>query len=125
MRMHILIVEDDAFLRKVDTCELERAGYKVACAEDGEQAIAAIATHCPDLLMSDIQMPRKDGFTMLRELRANPTLKSLPVMMLTSREDEHDLELAKQLGVLGYFVKSHDGIEQLVQVAKEKFPPKA
>lgn len=124
--MHILIAEDDDFLRKVYTGELTKIGYTVTCAEDGDAALKALSNDPPpDLLLLDALMPKKDGFQVLEEKKSNPALAAIPVIMLTSLEEEKDLERAAQLGVSNYFVKTNMDIEELIALVSGILPVKS
>jgi DNA-binding response OmpR family regulator len=123
--MHILIAEDDAFLRTVYTTELTKVGYTVTCAEDGESALKALLSDPrPDLLLLDVLMPKKDGFQVLEEKMINPAIEGIPVVMLTSLEGEKDMERAAKLGVANYFVKTNMDIEELLSLIRNILPVK-
>jgi DNA-binding response OmpR family regulator len=116
--MHIFIGEDDAFLQKVYTTELIKAGYDVSAADDGEQLLSRLRTQKPDLLLLDVLMPKKNGFEVLEEMKRDPALKKIPVIMLTSLGQEADMQRAKSLGVENYFVKSDMDLDGLIFLIK-------
>jgi CheY-like chemotaxis protein len=79
----ILIVDDEPDMRQFVEAALEEDGYRLCVASDGEEALAQVAAERPDLIVMDVQMPRKDGLTALYDLRRDPATKSIPVVLLT------------------------------------------
>ena len=123
--MNILIAEDDTFLQKVYTAELTKAGYAVTCVENGELALQKlIEKPAPDLLLLDALMPKKDGFQVLEEKKLDPTIAGIPVVMLTSLEQEKDMQRAAALGVSNYFVKTNIDLEELISIVRGILPVK-
>ena len=101
----ILIVDDSEPHRAVIARELEKVGYNTATADSGAKAIQAVAQEAIDLVLLDVVMPGLDGFTTLRQLRRNNTTQSLPIIMLTARDDAEDVIQALRLGANDYAVK--------------------
>ncbi|MFM7119180.1 MAG: response regulator, partial [Gammaproteobacteria bacterium] len=95
----VLVVDDSVTVRKVMTRLLERNGMRVELAKDGVEAIALLETRRPDILLLDIEMPRMDGFEVLRHVRHAPRLADLPVVMISSRTGAKHRERAASLGV--------------------------
>jgi DNA-binding response OmpR family regulator len=87
-RHTVLLVEDEEALRHVLKDLLEREGYSVIEATDGVQALDEIDRHAPDALVLDLQLPRLDGYQVLKHIRARPATAALPVLVLTARGDE-------------------------------------
>jgi chemosensory pili system protein ChpA (sensor histidine kinase/response regulator) len=108
----ILVVDDSITVRRVTQRMLQREGFRVVLAVDGLQAIEKLNLEIPAVVLSDIEMPRMDGFDLLRNIRADSRLKHLPVVMITSRIAEKHRELAMDLGVNDYLGKpySEDGL---------------
>jgi len=100
----ILIADDDPLLRALLVHRLSAEGYRVSVAEDGRQALAAIAEDQPDLIVLDALMPVMDGFEVLRRVKAGG-LSEAPVVMLTALKREQDIVGALQLGAADYLVK--------------------
>ena len=100
---HLLVVDDDPALLDVVVMAMEDAGHSVNTARDGQEALTVIERGRPDLLVSDINMPRLDGFALLRRLRGGGN--ELPVILLTSRESEIDEALGLELGADDYVTK--------------------
>ncbi|UFN50113.1 response regulator [Roseomonas sp. OT10] len=114
----ILCVEDEADLRADLAEELEAAGYVVAQAEDGREALALLADRAPDLVLCDITMPGMDGFELLRRLRAErPDLADIPFVFLTALADRADMLAGREAGADDYLVKPIDFDLMLATVA--------
>jgi chemosensory pili system protein ChpA (sensor histidine kinase/response regulator) len=101
----VLVVDDSITVRRVTQRLLKREGYRVALANDGFQALERLREERPTLVLSDIEMPRMDGFDLVRNIRNDEKLRDLPVIMITSRIAEKHREHARQLGVDHYLGK--------------------
>ena len=113
----VLVVDDSITVRRVTQRLLQREGYRVALAADGLQGLERVQAERPAVILSDIEMPRMDGFDFVRNLRADESLRELPVIMITSRIAEKHREHARQLGVNHYLGKpySEDELLRLVR----------
>ena len=109
----VLVVDDSITVRRVTQRLLQREGYRVALAADGLQGLERLQHERPALVLSDIEMPRMDGFDFLRNIRANPAWRELPVVMITSRTAEKHQEHARQLGADHYLGKPYSEDELL------------
>ncbi|MEZ5605844.1 MAG: Hpt domain-containing protein [Burkholderiaceae bacterium] len=109
----VLVVDDSITVRRVTQRLLQREGYRVALAADGLQGLERLQHERPALVLSDIEMPRMDGFDFLRNIRANPALHDLPVVMITSRTAEKHQDHARQLGANHYLGKPYSEEELL------------
>lgn len=87
----ILVVDDDADIRKVLRANLEDQGYDVREADGGESAIVEVESAAPDLVILDVMMPEVDGYDVLTKLRSRPETENLPVVLLTARRQESDV----------------------------------
>ncbi len=114
----ILVVDDSLTVRRVTQRLLVREGYRVTTAKDGLDALEKLADERPAVLLSDIEMPRMDGFDLLRNVRADPALAGLPVVMITSRTAQKHRELAAELGANHYLGKPYGEEELLSFVAQ-------
>jgi len=103
----ILVVDDSITVRRVTQRILQREGYRVQLANDGLQALDCLQQERPALVLSDIEMPRMDGFDLLRNIRAEPDLAELPVIMITSRIAQKHRDMAQQLGANHYLGKPY------------------
>ncbi|HET8746245.1 MAG TPA: Hpt domain-containing protein [Ramlibacter sp.] len=112
----VLVVDDSITVRRVTQRLLVREGYRVALAADGLQALERLAEELPAVVLSDIEMPRMDGFDLARNIRGDERLKQLPIVMITSRIAEKHREHAKELGVNHYLGKPYSEDELLALV---------
>ena len=109
----ILVADDDPHIRQLLVFALAKAGLDTIEANDGEQALAAVADHAPDLVILDINMPRMDGIEVCRRLRASG---DLPILFLSSRDDEIDRVLGIELGADDYVTKPFSPREVVARV---------
>jgi chemosensory pili system protein ChpA (sensor histidine kinase/response regulator) len=103
----VLVVDDSITVRRVTQRLLKREGFRVALASDGLQALERLAEEKPAVVLSDIEMPRMDGFDLVRNIRGDAKLRDLPIIMITSRIAEKHRELARELGVDHYLGKPY------------------
>jgi chemosensory pili system protein ChpA (sensor histidine kinase/response regulator) len=101
----VMIVDDSVTVRKVTSRLMERQGFEVATAKDGVDAMDQLRVIRPDVVLLDIEMPRMDGFEVLRSMQRDENLKGLPVIVITSRTDEKHKQQAMELGVNQYMGK--------------------
>jgi chemosensory pili system protein ChpA (sensor histidine kinase/response regulator) len=113
----VLVVDDSITVRRVTQRLLQREGYRVALAADGLQALERLQQERPTVVLSDIEMPRMDGFDLVRNIRGDTRLAGLPVIMITSRIAEKHREHARELGVDHYLGKPYSEDELLGLVA--------
>jgi chemosensory pili system protein ChpA (sensor histidine kinase/response regulator) len=104
---NVMVVDDSITVRRVTSRLLERAGYQVQLAKDGQDALEQIEQQLPDAVLMDVEMPRMDGFELIARLRANPRTAALPVVVITSRTAERHRNHAESLGVQGYLGKPY------------------
>jgi chemosensory pili system protein ChpA (sensor histidine kinase/response regulator) len=109
----VLVVDDSITVRRVTQRLLQREGYRVTLAADGLQALERLADELPTVVLSDIEMPRMDGFDLARNIRGDARLRSLPIIMITSRIAEKHREHAMELGVNNYLGKPYSEEELL------------
>ena len=115
----ILLVEDDQSLREIYSIRLTAEGYEIVSAGDGEEALASAVREKPDLVLSDVMMPKISGFDMLDILRQTPETKDIKVIMMTALSSEDQRERGNALGADRYLVKSQVGIEDVVNAVHE------
>jgi chemosensory pili system protein ChpA (sensor histidine kinase/response regulator) len=113
----VLVVDDSITVRRVTQRLLQREGYRVSLAADGLQALERLQQERPTVVLSDIEMPRMDGFDLVRNIRNDPRLVDLPVIMITSRIAQKHREHARELGVDHYLGKPYSEEELLALVA--------
>jgi chemosensory pili system protein ChpA (sensor histidine kinase/response regulator) len=109
----VLVVDDSLTVRKITSRLLTREGFQVVLAKDGVDALEQLQDFLPDVVLSDIEMPRMDGFDLVRNMRADPRLKPLPVIMITSRTADKHRNYAFEIGANHYLGKPYDE-EELV-----------
>lgn len=115
----IMLVEDDNSLREIYSIRLTAEGYVIVSAGDGEEALAMAVKERPDLIISDVMMPKISGFDMLDILRSTPETKDIKVIMMTALSSEDQRARGEHLGADRYLVKSQVGIEDVVNVVHE------
>ncbi len=111
----ILLVEDDNNLREIYEARLQAEGYQIVSAKDGEEALVVAKAERPDLIISDVMMPKISGFEMLDILRNTPELRETKIIMLTALGQAQDQTRASNLGADLYLVKSQVTLEDIVK----------
>jgi len=101
----VLVADDDEDILQLVSFRLERAGYTVVTAGDGQQALAAARQHQPDLAVLDVMMPGLNGYEVTRQLRADPATAAIPVILLTARVQEADVSRGFEAGADDYLRK--------------------
>lgn len=114
--LKILVIEDDAVHRAVLENILSDEGYRVVTADNGQEGLELVAKEDPDLVITDIRMPIKDGYTVCRELRDNPKTKYVPVVILTANHDPDDLVYGFEQGAFDYILKPFENQELMARV---------
>ena len=110
----ILIIEDDEFLRSLTAKRLEKEGYGVEVGVDGESGVAVAEAKNPDLILLDLLLPGLDGFEVLKRVRANPALKTVPVIIFSNLGQKEDIERAKSLGADDFLIKANFTLDDVV-----------
>ncbi|MBK1734670.1 response regulator [Halorhodospira abdelmalekii] len=114
----ILAVDDSASMRQMVTYTLKQGGYEVTEAVDGADALAKAKGGQFDLVITDVNMPKMDGITLVRELRALPAFKFTPILLLTTESAPEKKQEGKQAGATGWLVKPFDP-DQLINTIKK------
>ena len=114
----ILVAEDSEVTRTLVSGILSSLGYRIIQAEDGQQAWEMLQNYRVDLLMTDIQMPRMSGLTLLEHVRGDPAFEDLPVIMLSTLGSAADKEYAMRLGADAYLVKLDFREKELVSTVR-------
>jgi chemosensory pili system protein ChpA (sensor histidine kinase/response regulator) len=112
-----MVVDDSLTVRKITGRLLAREGYHVLTAKDGVDALEQLLDVKPDVMLVDIEMPRMDGFDLTRNVRADERLRSIPIIMITSRIGDKHRNYAKEIGVEHYLGKPYDEDELLHLIA--------
>jgi two-component system chemotaxis sensor kinase CheA len=121
-RARILVVDDSLTTRSAMKSLLEIAGYAVLAASDGEEALKLLATSGAQLVVTDVQMPRLDGFGLVRRIKADPRLRATPVVLVTSLEAPEDRALGLEAGAEGYLVKREVERGRLLDLVRQLLP---
>ena len=114
----ILTVDDSASMRQMVSFTLKEAGYEVVEAADGEQGLEAAKSNQINLVITDVNMPKMDGITLVRELRALPTHKFTPILLLTTESGAEKKQEGKAAGATGWLVKPFNP-DQLLNTIKK------
>ena len=114
----ILIVEDDPDIRELLRFNLEKAGYNLFLAEDGEKGLTLARKHAPDIILLDLMLPGVDGLEVCRTLKKDPELQRIPVMMVTAKGEEMDRVVGLELGADDYVVKPFSLREVVLRIRK-------
>jgi|EP01012_Entosiphon_sulcatum_P043015 DNA-binding response OmpR family regulator len=120
----ILVVDDDEHILRSLSQYLELEDFNVVSASSGPEALTLFAQEKPDLLVLDVMMPGMDGFQVLEKLRGDPETASVPVLMLTARDQHNDILKGYQMGATSYLVKPFN-LDELVEAIREVFASKS
>lgn len=117
----ILIIEDDPFLRKI--CEQRLSSqnqWTLSVAHDGEEGLMKILNEIPDLVLLDLVLPKKNGFQLLEELKRQPQLSGIPVIVISSLEQDSDMQKGLELGADLYLKKSDLTLDLVLETVEKK-----
>lgn len=117
--MKILLAEDDKFISRAYTDGFKRAGLEVINAYDGNETLEKAKTEKPDLILLDLIMPEKNGFEALTDIKTDPELKKIPVIVLSNLGQDSDIERAQELGAEDYMIKANFSMADVVNKIKE------
>lgn len=124
-KQRILIVDDDREVVRLMRAYLERAGYDVLAAYDGETAVHALRREKPDLVLLDLMLPDRDGYDITRLVRADPTLAKTPIIMLSARVEDTDKIIGLEIGADDYVTKPYNPREVVARVRARLRSPDA
>jgi CheY-like chemotaxis protein len=121
----VLVIDDSPTITKVVQLVLTKAGYEVATAVDGEAGLEAVRTRTPDVILLDFVMPRMNGYQFCRELNADPSLKDIPVVLMSAKGDQVGERFVKVMGIVDYITKpfSPEAITAVVSHTIAKYRP--
>jgi len=114
----ILIVEDDKFLRELIAQKLTKEGYPLSEAIDGEEGIKKIKEEKPSLVLLDLILPGIDGFEVLSQMKEDPSVSSIPVIILSNLGQKEDVEKGLKLGAVDYLIKAHSTPGEIIEKIK-------
>ncbi|MBI5306219.1 response regulator [Candidatus Wolfebacteria bacterium] len=120
----ILIIEDDIYIVRAYTIKLEKENIGAQSAVDGEAGIEFLKKNrLPDLIILDLMLPKKSGFEVLKEIKANNLWKNIPVVILSNLGQEEDIKKGKELGAIDYIIKADTNIEEVIVRVKKHLSP--
>jgi len=122
MKPTILVADDEPSIVLSLQVLLQKAGFAVRIARNGEEALESVAESTPDLILLDAMMPRRDGFDVCQSLRANPAYQSLPIIMLTAKSRDVERQKGMALGATDYITKPFSTRDLVTTVRKYLTP---
>lgn len=111
----IAIIEDDDFLRSLAVGKLEKAGYQMLAAGNGEEGLKLVQTQKPDLVILDLMLPTMSGFDVLASMKKDPSLANIKVIVFSNLGDEADIKKCNELGARDYLIKANFTLDELVE----------
>lgn len=118
MAKSVLVVDDEPNIMLSLEYLMKRAGYEVRLARDGEEALASVVASPPDLVLLDVNIPKRNGYEVCQAIRSNPELKNVRILMVTAKGREVEIEKGLALGADGYTTKPFSTKELAERVAK-------
>jgi DNA-binding response OmpR family regulator len=110
-KLTVLVIDDDPVILELLRVNFEIEGFDVICAGDGEEGFRRAQADHPDIVISDIMMPRRDGLQLLNDLKADPSTEDLPVILLSAKAQRAEVQQGLELGADDYITKPFDPLE--------------
>src|SRR5918997_263265 len=110
-KLTVLVIDDDPVILELLRVNFEIEGFEVICATDGEEGLQRAHEHNPDVVISDIMMPRRDGLQLLSDLKKDPQTEDLPVILLSAKAQKAEVQQGLDLGADDYITKPFDPLE--------------
>jgi two-component system alkaline phosphatase synthesis response regulator PhoP len=117
VHMNILLAEDEPDIQLIVRIALEDAGHQVAVVDDGQAAVEHARAGRFDVVLLDVMMPRLDGLGACEQLKADPATRELPVIFLTARSQQSEVQAGLRIGALGYIIKPFDAFTLADEIA--------
>lgn len=117
--VQVLLVEDDAFLSSIYQKKFEMEGFKISAVDNGDKVLPEAKKKKPDIILLDILLPKRDGFSVLALLKSDKELKGIPVIMLTNLGQKDDVDKALAAGAADYLIKAHFKPSEIVEKVKK------
>lgn len=117
----VLLIEDEKMLSTMYATKFAKEGYDLIQAFDGEEGLAKAKSDPPAVILLDVIMPKLDGFAVLKALKADASLKNIPVVLLTNLGQDDDIKKGKELGAVDYFIKANHTPAEVVDKVKSLF----
>lgn len=118
MITRVLIAEDEPHIVESLSFVLQRSGYEVSSVLDGESAMTRLRSDPPDMVILDVMLPKLNGFEVLKRLKSDPELRSIPVIILTAKGQSQDRRMAEEIGVDGFMTKPFSNREIVDEVRR-------
>ncbi len=118
MAQKVLVIEAEEILAKILLDKFQSAGFEAKIAKDGEVALPVTKEFLPDIIVLDLILPKKHGFEVLQELKADPELKPIPVVILSNLGREEEIRRGMDLGAADYLVKAQNPIKAVLEKVK-------
>ncbi|MFA7169535.1 MAG: response regulator [Candidatus Paceibacterota bacterium] len=119
LKNKILIIEDDSYISDMYKIKLESEGFIVNVANDGQKGVEQLNKEKPDLILLDVVMPKMDGFSVLQNIKEDPEVQDIPVIMLTNLGQKDSVEKGLKLGAADYIIKAHFTPLEVVEKVRE------
>ncbi|HEX7276125.1 MAG TPA: response regulator [Acidimicrobiales bacterium] len=110
-KLTVLVIDDDPVILELLRVNFEIEGFDVVCARDGDEGLAMAQELQPDIVISDIMMPRRDGLQLLSDLKADPRTENLPVILLSAKAQKSEVQHGLDMGADDYITKPFDPIQ--------------
>jgi DNA-binding response OmpR family regulator len=110
-KLTVLVIDDDPVILELLRVNFEIEGFDVICATDGEEGLKRAQADHPDVVISDIMMPRRDGLQLLNDLRADPGTEHLPIILLSAKAQRNEVQQGLDMGADDYITKPFDPLE--------------
>ena len=110
-KLTVLVIDDDPVILELLRVNFEIEGFDVICAKDGEEGLLRAQNDHPDVVISDIMMPRRDGLQLLADLKGDPTTEDLPVILLSAKAQRNEVQQGLDMGADDYITKPFDPIQ--------------
>ncbi len=115
----ILLIEDDPFLSSLLRNRLQKEGFEVELVKNGEDVLGALKKSTPHLILLDLILPGKSGFEVMEDIKSDPQIPKIPIVIISNLGQDSDIARGKELGAADYLVKANISIDSLVAKAKE------
>ncbi len=118
VKHRILVVDDEEVTTELAKTFLERHGFEVICAQDGEEALSVASTEKPDLILLDVMLPKIDGFEVCQRLKNQKQFQSTPILMFTAKGLSKDIAMGEKVGADEYIIKPFSGKALVATIRK-------
>ena len=115
----VVIIEDDEHVAKIYEVKFAKEGIETFFARDGEEGMKKVLAEKPDLIVLDLMVPKKDGFAVLEEIKNNPSLSHIPVLVISNLGGSADVERTLALGAKEHLIKVNHSMQEVIQKANE------